>query len=167
MADDRLGGVSATTEATFSVVGTPAVLLRDAPAVTLPFRRDAILEPALLTAIVNSLRPPQPSPALTAALNSASERRFVDLLRGEPVRPEEEATRSDAARTRPLCPWGHVDGYRAAAAAGRAVRGSNRLGPMCCWVRRNALEGRDRDALIAWDAAVAAGLDSGRLEPDR
>ncbi len=162
MADDRLGGVSATTEATFSVVGTPAVLLRDAPSVALPFRRDAILEPALLTAIVNSLRPPQPSPALTAALNSASERRFVDLLRGEPVRPEEEATRS-TLRGLALYALGDTSTAIALPLRQAAQSASTSAGAHVLLGATHALEGRDRDALIAWDAAVAAGLDAGVL----
>ena len=164
MADDRLGGVSATTEATFSVVGTPAVLLRDAPSVALPFRRDAILEPALLAAIVSSLRPPQPSPALAVALNAASERRFVDLLRSEPVRPEEEATRS-TLRGLALYALGDTSTAIALPLRQAAQSAGTSAGVHVLLGATHALEGRDRDALIAWDAAVAAGLDSGLLSP--
>jgi hypothetical protein len=164
MADDRLGGVSATTDATFSVVGTPAVLLRDAPPLALPFRRDAILEPALLEAIVSSLRPPQPSPALTVALNAASERRFVDLLRSEPVRPEEEATRS-TLRGLALYALGDTSTAIALPLRQAAQSTNSSAGAGVLLGATHALDGRDRDALTTWDAAVAAGLDTALLSP--
>lgn len=164
MADDRLGGVSATTDTSFSVVGTPAVLLREAPPLTLPFRRDAVLEPAVIQAIVSSLRPAQPSPALTAALSAASERRFVDLLRTEPVRPEEEAARS-TLRALALYALGDTTTAIALPLRQAAQGGSASAGTQVLLGATNALDGRDRDASIAWDSAVAAGLDATLLSP--
>jgi hypothetical protein len=163
MAEDRIAGVNATTDTTFSVVGSPAALLRDAPPLALPFRRDALLAPTMLDAIVTSVRPAQPSPALAAALSAASDRRFVDLLRNEPVAPNEEAAR---ATLRSLALYALGDTTTAVALPLRqAAHGSTTAGVHVLIGAAHAIDGRDRDASAAWDAALSAGLDRGLLTP--
>jgi hypothetical protein len=164
MADDRLGGASATADATFTVVATPAVLLREAPSVAPSFRRDALLEPALVTAMVDSLRPPRPSPGLAAALDAAREGRFIDLVREDAVDPGESGIR---AVLRALALYSLGDTTTAVALR---LRQATDTGAPVAAIHTltgglRAFEGNDREALAAWHSAVDSGLPRATLGP--
>jgi Tetratricopeptide repeat len=164
LADDRLGGVSATADATFTVVATPAVLLREAPSVAPLFRRDALLEPALVTALVDTLRPPRPSSALTAALDAARDRRFIDLVREDAVDPSERGAR---AVLRALSLYALGDTTTAVAVPLRQATEAGAPGAAIQTLTGGlrAFEGNDREALAAWQRAVDAGLPGATLGP--
>jgi hypothetical protein len=162
MADDRLGGVSATNSMAFDIVSTPSALLRDAPPLALAFRREDALQPALLEAITNRIRPPAPSTALAAALDAARQRRFIDLVREDAVSADEQGARvllrglalyalGDTPASLAV-PVRQAAALSAPPAAVQAVVGATR-----------ALEGNDREAIAAWQAAIDAGLDASVL----
>ena len=164
MAEDRLSGASAASDATFTVVATPAVLLRDAPSVAPSFRRDAVLEPALVTAMVDTLRPPRPSSALTAALDAARDRRFIDLVREDTVDPSERGIRA-VLRALSLYALGDT-----ATAVAVPLRQATEAGAPVAAIQTltgglRAFEGNDREALAAWQRAVDAGLPGATLGP--
>ncbi len=78
--------------------------------------------------------------------------------------PEEEATRS-TLRGLALYALGDTSTAIALPLRQAAQSAGTSAGVHVLLGATHALEGRDRDALIAWDAAVAAGLDSGLLSP--
>lgn len=164
MADDRLGGVSATTDTAFLVIATPAVLLRDAPSLAPSFRRDAVLEPSLVVAMVDSLRPPRSSSALAAALDAARDRRFIDLVREDAVDPSERGIR---AVLRALSLYALGDTTTAVAVP---LRQATEAGTPVAAIQTltgglRAIEGNDREALAAWQRAVDGGLPRATLGP--
>lgn len=92
--DDKIAGASAAAETAFSIVGTPASLLAEAPPLGRPFNRDAALRPEALAPLLDTLTPVAPSPALTRALTSARSGKLVDLLAEEPVAAAEAGVRA-------------------------------------------------------------------------
>jgi hypothetical protein len=155
MADDRLAGVSATSDVRFTVIGTPASLLREAPPLAAPFRRDALLEPDVLASLVAGLAPPKPSPPVARALDAARERRFVDVIRETSGSPPEDL---DAVALRALALYGLGDTPTAVCAPLRQAATSETL-PVTVHVlfgACRALEGNDRDAAAAWQASLDA-----------
>jgi tetratricopeptide (TPR) repeat protein len=159
MADDRLAGVSATAEADFSILGTPALLLRDAPPLGPPFRREALLEPAIVDAMTATLGSAQASPALTNALAAARERRFIDLLRDEGVRADEQGPRA-ALRALALYALGDTSTAVASALRQALESGAAAAAAHLLIGASRALEGNDREAVAAWQTAMAGGIDS-------
>jgi hypothetical protein len=164
MADDRLAGASATGDATFTIVGTATSLLRDAPPLAPPFRREAALTPSIVRAIVDVLTTGAASPALRQGLESLGASRFVDLVRGDSVNANERGAREllraigllalgDTANA-VSAPLRQAQQLNAAPAAVHFVDGAVR-----------AIEGRERDALTAWTAAMNAGFDAAALTP--
>jgi hypothetical protein len=164
MADDRLAGVSATTDATFTIVGTPVTLLRDAPALAPPFRREAALTPTVAAALANALRAEPVSAAMGQLLDALRAGRFVDLVRADTVNTHEQGAREllraiglfalgDTA-TAVATPLRQAQQLSAAPAAVQVVEGAVR-----------AAEGRHREALATWTAAVTAGFDSVAMAP--
>lgn len=164
VADDRIAGVSAGTEATFSIAGTPAALLRDAPPLARPFRRDDALGPAVLTAVANALRPASPSPALAQGLDSLKAGRFVDLVRADSVNPSEQGAR-ELLRAIGLFALG--DTPNALSAPLRLAQEHRApVPPLRVMIgASSALEGRDKDALAAWMNAAEGGFDARALAP--
>lgn len=162
LAEDHLAGVSASAEAAFSVIATPATLLREAPALSAPFRRSMILTPGLRDAIASGLSPKVPSAALAAALEATREGRFVDLLRIDGTAPGEEAA---AAMLRALGLYALGDTPRVIAAAlQRSPQPDTPAGRLLGGALR-ALEGSDADAVAAWTQAIQAGLTASLLAP--
>lgn len=164
MADDRLGGVSATTDVTFTVTASPAMLLREAPRLGRPFRREALLVSALLDALVSGLRPPRPSAALTRALDAARQRRFVELVRDDEVTSEEGAVR---AALRALALYALGDTATAVAASLRPTLQVPAPPPALHILvgALRAIEGNDREAIDSWMTALEAGIDARALRP--
>ncbi len=163
-ADDRLAGVSATTDATFSVVSTPASLLHEAPPLVPPFRRDALLAANVVEAIVGSLRPTQPSVGLTRALEAARQGRFVALVAEDDIPPDEQGVRAvlralalyalGDSSTAIAVPLRRAQQLSAPAGAINVLLGASR-----------ALEANDRDAVASWQSAIEAGVDERALRP--
>ena len=92
--NDRIANTVANAETDFSVIGTPASLLAEAPPLGRPFRREAVLEPGVLGPLVDALTPASPSPALSRALAIARTGKSADLLVEEPVPPAEAGIRT-------------------------------------------------------------------------
>ena len=163
-ADDRLAGVSAATDATFSIIGTPAALLRDAPSLGPPFRRDAVLAEPVVEAIVASLSPARPSSGLGRALAAARQGRFIALVADDNIPQDEQAVR---AALRGLALYALGDSATAIAAALRQAQQSGvPHGAIDVLLGASrALAGQDREALASWQAAVGAGVDETALRP--
>jgi tetratricopeptide (TPR) repeat protein len=163
-ADDRLVGVSAATETSFTIIGTPAALLRDAPPLAPPFRRESLLTAPVVEAIAASLAPVQPSAGVTHALDAARQRRFIALVPDDNIPPDEQAVR---AALRALALYALGD---SATAVGVQLRLAQPLaasaGPSQVLLGGlRALEGNDRDALASWTSAIASGIDAAALRP--
>lgn len=164
LADDRIGGVSATESATFEVVGTPQSLLREAPAIAQAFRREAVLTTPAVDALLAPLRVPLPSAPYEAALDAARGSRFVDLIREDAVTDAERGPRTllralalyalGSTASTVLPPLKQASSDAAPAASVLLLEGAVR-----------AIEGNDREALARWDAARAAGVSDGVLVP--
>jgi hypothetical protein len=159
MADDRLGGVSATTSTTFDIVSTPTALLRDAPPLGVPFRREDALQPALLDAIASRVTSPAPSAALAAAIEATRQRRFVDLVREDAVTAEEQGARV-LLRGLALYALGDTPASLAVPLRQAAAMSVSPAAVQVIMGATRALEGNDREAIAAWLAAIDAGLDA-------
>jgi hypothetical protein len=163
-ANDRIAGTGVTTDATFTIVGSPPALLREAPPLVAPFRRDDLLQATVLEEILARVRSPQPSPALASALEAARARRFVELIREDAVPPEEAPARQTLRAlalyalgegpTTLVGPLSQILKDPGAPAAAHVLLGAAR-----------ALDGSDVDAVASWDAAVAGGVDAAAIAP--
>jgi len=140
----------------FSVIGTPLSLLGEAPPLGRRFRREDAIAEAVLTALVQAFMPASPSPALRRALDQAASRTFIQLLAEEPVPQGEQATRT-ALTGLALYAIGDVS------ALGRLQQAYGVGGPggpiqfLIGAVR--ATQGRDPDAIAAWQSARDEGLN--------
>ena len=157
-------GVSAATETSFTIIGTPAALLRDAPPLAPPFRRESLLTAPVVEAIAASLAPVRPSAGVTHALDAARQRRFIALVPDDNIPPDEQAVR---AALRALALYALGD---SATAVGVQLRLAQPLaasaGPSQVLLGGlRALEGNDRDALASWTSAIASGIDAAALRP--
>ena len=174
MATDKISGRSAVGDATFKVVATPTTLLAAAP-VGIPFEKNAMLDPAVLREAVALLRADGMTPALAGALVAASEARFVDLLREDPPSPRSDPAGSGAAsaseegaRTtlRGVGLYALGDPRMARTMLGQAMQRltPNPVAQLFLGACR-ALEGNDREAIAAWQAAVDAGVPATLAAP--
>lgn len=140
----------------FSVIGTPLSLLAEAPPLGRRFRREDALADAVLAALVQAFTPAAPSPALRRALEQAASRAFIDLLAEQPVPPGEQAIRT-ALTGLALYAVGDVS---ALARFQQAVALGGPGGPMQFLIGAvRALQGRDPDAIAAWQSARDEGLN--------
>ena len=150
--NDRIANTVANAETDFSVIGTPASLLAEAPALGRPFKREALLEPGVLGPVLDALAPASPSPALTRALAIARAGKFVDLLVEEPVPPAEAGVRT-ALTGLALFSIGDVS---SAVQFQRALQQDSPPAPTQFLLgAARALQSRDPDAIAAWQAAIA------------
>jgi len=150
-------GTTTTTRSAvdFSVIGTPRSLLGEAPPLGRRFRREDALEDGVLAALVQALTPDSPSPALRRALDLAARRSFVDLLAEEPVPQREQATRT-ALTGLALYSVGDVSALTRFQQA-YALGGPG--GPIQFLIGAvRATQGRDSDAVAAWQSAGDEGL---------
>lgn len=153
--NDRVSGRGTAADAEFTVAGTPALLLAEAPSVAASFRREMALEPAVIDDIATRLRPASPSAALSRALDSLRQRRFPDLMHEEPVEASERRIRVVLTAIAVYAlgdPSSAVQFQRsmqmnAESAPARFFLGAAR-----------AAEGRDADAIVAWQGALDAGI---------
>jgi hypothetical protein len=155
-ATDRIAAIGTTADATFTVRGTAAALLREAPPLAAPFRRADLLQPSVLDALVTALRPSQPSAALDAALNAARAGAFTDLLRDSTITPEEAAERS-VLRTLALYALGDGPASLATSLQQALPRGASPAAVRLLLGALRALEGHDADAVSEWESAIEAG----------
>jgi hypothetical protein len=163
-ANDRMADTGTTTDTSFTVVAAPAALLREAPALATPFRREDLLHPNVLDEITSSLRPRAPSAALLEALTIARERRFVELVRDDAI-PAEEAGARSALRALALYALGDTPSSLAAPLRLAEQLAASPVAVHIIAGGLRALEGNDRDALAAWNAALLAGADTPVLAP--
>ena len=153
-ASDRIAGTARTADTDFIVVATRLSLLAEAPALGPPFRRDVLLEPAILRYTIEGLTPASPSPALNRALTAAASGKLIDLLVEEPLPAEEQGVR--AALTGLALYW--VGDASAAVHFQRALQLNAPAGPVQIWMgAARAMQSRDPDAISAWQAALASG----------
>jgi len=156
LATDRLARVSSTAEARFRIVPTPAALLASAPAFTSPFVRARMLEDGVFNATLDALAPHAASAGLGPLLSLARQHRFVDLMADPGIT---DADRGTAILLQSVAAYALGDSARAIAVRlGRASAAGAPEGATQFWLGvTRALEGRDADAIVAWQAARAAG----------
>ena len=162
VATDRRAGTARTADTAFKVIGTPASLLAESPALGRPFRREAAIEAQALAAVVLALTPVEPSPALRRALEAAADGRFVDLLLEEVV-PENERASRVALTGLALYTIGD------ASAASQFQRALS-LGAPPAAVQYligavRAAQNRDPDAIAAWELSASSGMAPGVVRP--
>lgn len=151
-ATDRVSGRQTSRATDFSVVGTPHSLLNEAPAPGQAFRRDALMTPAMLTAITTGLTPAAPSDGLKRLLDAATTSRFADLVKEAPIAPEERPT-AQALRGFGLFAVG--DNPRAVAVQlQQALAQGAPPGPVLLLLGATyAQSGDDKGAVAAWNQA--------------
>ena len=162
LVNDKVGGRTATTDADFTVTATLAALLRDAPSLGAPFRKDAVLSADVLQPVLAALRPASPSPALQRAFDLATSGRFVDLMVVEPVPQAEEGVRAALGG---LALFAVGDGssavqFQRAQLLGAPIAPSRFLSGAA-----RALQSRDADAIAAWQEALSAGAPRSLVVP--
>lgn len=154
------GGVypSLRGNAQLEAVDTPHSLLKEAPAPGQPFRRDAVLTPAMRAVITRALTPDNPSDALSQLLGAAADGRFTDLMRDAPVTPSE---RSAALVLRGLGLYGVGDAPRTVAAQLQQAlaQGAAPSPTLLLLGATYALGGDDKAAVEAWNQARDGGVD--------
>lgn len=160
-AEDRIAGSVVGAAAEFTVVGTPATLLAEAPPLGGRFETDTVLDSGALATLVDGLTR-NPSPALARALQLARERRFADLLVEDAVAPGERGIRAALAGIGLLS----LGNPGATAEFQRALRLGAPEGPVQFLIgAAYARQHRDADAIAAWRAARAAGLSPPLIDP--
>ena len=154
IANDRNGRRSATSEVEFTVAATPRSLLREAPPLAAAFDKEAALLPEVRAYVVRSLTPLSPSPALQRALQKAAAGNYLELMVEEPVGKGEEASRAALSGLALLGvgdPSSAVQ-FQRAVLLGAPVAPSRLLSGLA-----RSLQGRDADAIAAWQEALKAG----------
>ena len=154
IANDRNGRRSATADVAFTVAATPRSLLREAPPLSAVAAKATILQPEARGYVVQSLKPASPSPALQRALDKAAAGNYIELMVDEPVGKGEEAVRAALSGLALLGvgdPSSAVQ-FQRAVLLGAPVAPSRLLSGLA-----RSLQGRDADAIAAWQEALKAG----------
>jgi hypothetical protein len=163
-ATDRVAGRQASRTTRFSVAGTAASLLREAPTPGQAFRREAVLSRAALSGLAAALAPATPSPALAQALEALRQARYADLVRAATTEPSE---RPVAQVLLALGLFGLGDAPRAVAA--QLVQ-AEALGAPPAPVHfllgaTSALDRADETAVTHWNRARDGGLSDALIAP--
>lgn len=154
-AEDRLAGAVVANATPFSVIGTPAGLLAEAPPLAQRLDPAVMLGPGTVAALLDRLAPPSPSPALGRALDAARAGRFVDLLVEESPAPAEGGLRAALTGLALLS----VGDLGAATHFQRALDSGVARPPVQYLLGAVlALQNRESDAISAWESAAAGGL---------
>ena len=126
--------------------------------------RETALTPPIVRAIADVLQTDAASPGLRQGLESLRASRFVDLVRGDTVNANEQGAR-ELLRAIGLMALG--DTVNAVSAPLRQAQQLNAPPAAVHFVdgAARAIEGRERDALTAWTAAMKAGFDAAALTP--
>ena len=162
IANDRNGRRSATADVAFTVAATPRSLLREAPPLAALADRETMLQPDVRAYVVQSLKPASPSPALQRALDKAASGNYIELMVDEPVGKGEEAVRAALSGLALLGvgdPSSAVQ-FQRAVLLGAPVAPSRLLSGLA-----RSLQGRDADAIAAWQEALKAGAPRPVLAP--
>lgn len=160
--NDRNGRRSATSEVAFTVAATPRSLLREAPPLAAAFVKEAALQPDVRAYVVQSLKPASPTPALLRALDKAAAGHYIELMVDEPVGKGEEALRAVLSGLALLGvgdPSSAVQ-FQRAVLLGAPVAPSRLLSGFA-----RSLQGRDADAIAAWQEALKAGVPRPLIAP--
>lgn len=155
-ATDRLARSSATADARFRIVATPAALLAGAPAYSARVRRTRFIDPDVLEPALDALPGAAQTAAVAPLIAMARERRFVTLL------PDSAVPASDRGMGLLLqavarfalgdTPSTVANQFRRALEAGAPAA------PTHYWLGASrAADGKDEEALAAWDEARKAG----------
>jgi hypothetical protein len=151
---DKLSGRIAVADTTFRVVATPTTLLATAPGAPAA-RREPLLEAPVLREAAARLQRDQMTGVMIAALDAARAARFVDLLREDVIDASEQGARTTL---RGIGLFALGDPRMAATMLRQALQaGPNAAAELYLGACR-ALEGNDRDAVAAWQSALAGGI---------
>ncbi|HUQ87189.1 MAG TPA: hypothetical protein VM096_06490 [Vicinamibacterales bacterium] len=151
---DRIANTVANSETDFSVIGTAASLLAEAPPLGRPFSRDVVLDAPVLVAIVDALMPASPSPALQRAAAIAKSGKLADLLIEEPVPAAEVGVRTVMTGLALFS----IGDASSAVQFQRALQQNAPAAPTQFLLgAARAMQSRDPDAINAWHAAIATG----------
>ena len=162
LVNDRVAGTARTAEAGFTVVGTRLTLLAEAPSLGRAFRRADTLVPVMLQPIIAALTPPSPSPPLSRALAVARAGKLLDLLVEEPVPADESGVRA-ALTGLALYSVGDAS---SALTFQRALQLASAPAPTQWLIgAARAAQGRDAEAITAWQTALDAGLTRSVVAP--
>ena len=155
-ATDRLARTSATTDTRFTIIASPAALLASAPAYSARVRRARFVDPDVLEPALDVIAGPSPPPTVTQLLDLARQRQFASLLRDTAVPASDrglgllmQAVARYALGDTPATVSAQI---RRALDAG-APEGAAQFWLGAC----RAVEGRDEEALAAWDLAREKG----------
>jgi hypothetical protein len=162
LVNDKLGGRTATSEVDFTVTATAAALLREAPPLGAPFRRETVLAADVLPGILSALRPQAPSPALQRALDLAAAGRFVDLMVDEPVPQSEDGVRT---ALRGLAMFAVGDATSAVQFQRAQLLGAPMAPSRFLSGAARAMQSRDVDAISGWQEALKAGASPSLVAP--
>jgi hypothetical protein len=160
-AEDRVSSTVVATRTEFTVVGTPASLLAEAPPFAPRFDAASVLGPPVIGEVVSRLAVPAPSPALTRALEVARAGRFADLLVAETVPDTERGARTALGGLALLSlgnPAAIVEFQRALELGASAPAVQVLIGAA------RAAAGRDAEAVTAWETATRAGFPRAPLD---
>jgi hypothetical protein len=160
--NDRLSGRGTAGDADFSIVGTPTSLLSEAPPVGRPFRREMALEPAIIEEVASRLRPATPSSALSRALDTLRQRKFIDLMREEQFGTRELGYRA-ALTAIALYALGDPSAFAQFQRA--MLLDVPPAAPQFFVGAIRAMEGRETDAAAAWQSAIEDGMPAAMVTP--
>jgi tetratricopeptide (TPR) repeat protein len=160
-ATDRLAARSALADTTFRIVATPASLLATAPLAS-PLQREDLLDTAVRHAAAARLETDRMTPALTAALDALRAARFVDLLREDATADSEHGAR---VTLRGIGLYALGDPRMAATMLTQALKAAPNAVAELYLGGCRALQGNDREAVIAWQAALDGGVDAAIVVP--
>jgi hypothetical protein len=154
-ATDRLGRSSTTAETRFRIVATPAALLASAPPFTARVRRTWFVEDRVLAGALDAMPASVRTPSAAPLVAHARERRFVSLLPDASIPPTDRGLglllQAVARYALGDTPSTVVVQLRRALEAG-APAAAVQFWMGASW----AADGKDEDALQAWDAARKA-----------
>lgn len=155
-ATDRLARVSTTADARFTVAATPAALVASAPAYTARLRRARFVDPDVLDPALDALAATSPSATGQAILALARQRQFAGLLRDDAV---PDSDRGLGLLMQAVARYAIGDTPATVAVQiRRAVDAGAPEGAAHFWLGAcRAAEGRDEEALAAWDLARERG----------
>lgn len=155
-ATDRVARVSTTAEARFTVTATPAALLAGAPPYMSRVRRARFVDPDVLDPALDAIAGPSPSPATTSLLALARQRQFAGLLRDDVVPGSD---RGLALLMQAVARYAIGDTPATISVqVRRAMEAGAPEAAAQFWLgAARAVEGRDEEALAAWDVARQRG----------
>jgi hypothetical protein len=158
---DRLSSSVVNDSITFRIVGTPASLLAEAPALGERFELGDALDHSIIEPLIERLATGVASPPLARALNLARTGRFGELLIEEPVSADEQGVRGALTGLALLS----LGDFGAITQFERALQQGVPADPLQYLIGvARALQNRDADALRSWESARAAGLKMPALD---